>query len=202
MMFQRDATLNTTDVSSSTTSTTAASNNSNPNNLTCRDSTSFVSGDTSIECIVCYDTFGSERHKHALVLSCGHTTCRSCVEQLVYHDGASAGADTADANGVNNSNNNKHKQGPGRVQCVVCRAQTMLGPDGVDGLKQNTGVAAVVQHMEQQRQQQKDHDADHKRCQGCKGERAVEVFCQDCKAEMCMSCFASIHAVWVSRFVW
>ena len=191
MFVQRDT---TTDVSATTT-TSNSNSNSNSNNIHVNrsDSTGLVvSGDASIECIVCYEPFASQPHsRHALVLSCGHTTCRSCVEQLVDHDATAAGV----------HKHHDNKQGAGRVQCVVCRAQTMLGPDGVKGLKQNTGVAAVVQHMEHQMQQQNDHMADQKRCQGCKGERAVEVLCYDCKTEMCAACFSSTHAAWVRKIL-
>jgi len=69
-----------------------------------------------------------------------------------------------------------------------------LAGDGVEGLRQNAGVAAVVQHMEQQRQQHNKEHTNEKQCEICEGERAVEVFCYNCKDEMCMPCFKTFHA--------
>ncbi|XP_071854273.1 uncharacterized protein [Apostichopus japonicus] len=71
----------------------------------------------SIECTVCFEIF-----KRPKVLTCGHSFCLVCLQQM-------------------------ERVGRGSFDCPVCRKQHDLGKQGVEGLRDNFALISIVDSL-------------------------------------------------------
>ena len=112
------------------------------------------------------------------ILSCLHVYCTGCLEKQVEdcnegNDAASAEEAAANAEGAAGTK-------MGIIQCIVCKQNSLLPPEGVQGLPLDSVLAMVVDKS--------DSDDGQILCTSCKAQEKAVAQCSDCATFLCPGC--------------
>ncbi|XP_071803976.1 uncharacterized protein [Asterias amurensis] len=134
-------------------------------NITVQSVVSEISQD-HLECPIC-----SGRFKQPKLLECSHSFCLECLQQL-------------------------REKGPSttRLSCPVCRLETLLKENGIDGLKADFKTLSLIEAIEKQETQLKQLPEKEfvTKCSKHTGKDVI-MFCNSCKKLVCTTCISKDH---------
>ncbi len=124
-----------------------------------------------LECAIC-----SERFKQPKLLECSHSFCLECLQQL-----------------------RQNSPGFTKMSCPVCRQETLLKENGIDGLKMNIIATSLLEDIEKQETQLKQQQGKQvpgqelvSKCNKHTGNDLV-MYCSKCKTLVCTACITTSH---------
>ena len=117
-------------------------------------------------CQLCQDKYSQPR-----ILSCLHVYCTGCLEKQV--EDCNEGNEAANAEGAAGTK-------MGIIQCIVCKQNSLLPPEGVQGLPLDSVLAMVVDKS--------DSDDGLILCTCCKAQEKAVAQCSDCANFLCPGC--------------
>ncbi|XP_033640978.1 tripartite motif-containing protein 2-like [Asterias rubens] len=124
-----------------------------------------------LECPIC-----SGRFTQPKLLECSHSFCLECLQQLRENSPITT-----------------------RLSCPVCRQETLLNENGIDGLKTNLIVLSLIEAIEtketQLKQQQGKQVPSPEFVSKCSKHTANDLimYCETCKKLICTTCIAKEH---------
>lgn len=129
----------------------------------------FQTFDEELECVIC-----TGRLLNAKFLQCLHSFCAECLERCVTVRGNIEGTCRLRS-----------------IPCPLCREETILPDNGINGLKPNNLANKVVQALEGNDHCAKLMDSELC-CESCRTKRSRAVaYCQDCRHFICRDCVGS-----------
>ncbi|XP_071803849.1 uncharacterized protein [Asterias amurensis] len=124
-----------------------------------------------LECPIC-----SGRFKQPKLLECSHSFCIECLQQL-----------------------RQNSQSTTRLSCPVCRQETLLKENGIDGLKTDFKTMSLIEAIEtketrlkQQQEKQVPSQEFVSKCSKHTGKDLI-MYCETCKKLICTTCIAKDH---------
>ncbi|XP_071803855.1 uncharacterized protein [Asterias amurensis] len=124
-----------------------------------------------LECPIC-----SERFKQPKLLECSHSFCLECLQQLRQNSPSTT-----------------------KLSCPVCRQETLINENGIDGLKTNLTVLSLIEAIEtketrlKQQQRKPVHSQEFiSKCSKHTGKDLI-LYCETCKKLICSTCIARDH---------
>ncbi|XP_078617587.1 E3 ubiquitin-protein ligase TRIM56-like [Branchiostoma floridae x Branchiostoma japonicum] len=122
--------------------------------------------DDFLECKVCL-----EPYRRPKVLSCLHTFCQECLEQLHKRQGDSQ-----------------------HLECPTCRTKTELPGSGVTALKDNFFVQSLADAVKLHKTvKEKEGESSRVVCGLCESGQEAKSYCVDCREFLCDGCI-TMHA--------
>ncbi|XP_071804815.1 uncharacterized protein [Asterias amurensis] len=135
-----------------------ATSNKMASNITVQSVLAEISRD-HLECPIC-----SGRFTQPKLLKCFHSFCLECLQKL-----------------------RQNSPSPRKLSCPVCRKQTLLQQNGIDGLTTDFKSISMIAAFEMQETQLKQQE-----CSKHTGMDLV-LFCESCKKVICTTCIAKDH---------
>ncbi|XP_071823482.1 E3 ubiquitin-protein ligase TRIM56-like [Apostichopus japonicus] len=117
--------------------------------------------DEILSCPICSDVLDAPK-----ILQCLHRFCTKCLEDTLRYQNPFEGS----------------------FQCPICRQDTELPPDGVEGIKNDFVIEAILEKLklEQELKQKKKERS----CSSCDEIMlSAEAFCADCGGLVCKECY-------------
>ncbi|XP_071804494.1 uncharacterized protein [Asterias amurensis] len=119
-----------------------------------------------LECPIC-----SERFKQPKLLECSHSFCLECLQQL-----------------------RENRSSTTRLSCPVCRKETLLKQNGIDGLKADFKTSSLIEAIEKQEIQLKQLLEKEVVTKCSKHtDKDLTMFCNNCKKLICTTCISKDH---------
>ncbi|XP_071803858.1 uncharacterized protein [Asterias amurensis] len=124
-----------------------------------------------LECPIC-----SGRFKQPKLLECSHSFCLECLQQL-----------------------RQNSQSTTRLLCPVCRKETLLKENGIDGLKTDSKTISLIEAIETKetrlKQQQEKQVPSQEFVSKCSKHtvKVLTMYCEPCKKLVCTTCIAKDH---------
>ncbi|XP_033640635.1 tripartite motif-containing protein 2-like [Asterias rubens] len=124
-----------------------------------------------LECPICSGCF-----KQPKLLECSHSFCLECLQQLRQNSPSTT-----------------------RLSCPVCRQETLINENGIDGLKTNLTILSLIEAIEtketrlKQQQGKPVHSQEFvSKCSKHTGKDLI-LYCETCKKLICSTCIAKDH---------
>ncbi|XP_071804580.1 uncharacterized protein [Asterias amurensis] len=124
-----------------------------------------------LECPIC-----SGRFKQPKLLECSHSFCLECLQQLRQNSPSTT-----------------------RLSCPVCRQETLINENGIDGLKTNFLALSLIGSIETQETRLKQQQGKQvpsqefvSKCSKHTGKDLI-MYCETCKKLICTTCIAKDH---------
>ncbi|XP_033640223.1 tripartite motif-containing protein 3-like [Asterias rubens] len=124
-----------------------------------------------LECPIC-----SGRFKQPKLLECSHSFCLECLQQLRQNSPSTT-----------------------RLSCPVCRKETLLKENSIDGLKTDFKTISLIEAIEtketqlkQQQEKQVPSQEFVSKCSKHTGKDLI-LYCETCKKLICTTCIAKDH---------
>ncbi|XP_071803971.1 uncharacterized protein [Asterias amurensis] len=119
-----------------------------------------------LECPIC-----SGRFKQPKLLECSHSFCYKCLQQLRQNSPSTI-----------------------RLSCPVCRQETLLKQNGIDGLKADFKTLSLIEAFEKQETQLKQLPGKELVTKCSKHtDKDLIMFCNNCKKLVCTTCISKDH---------
>ncbi|XP_038065238.1 E3 ubiquitin-protein ligase TRIM56-like [Patiria miniata] len=116
---------------------------------------------THLECSIC-----TEIYKQPKILTCLHNFCKECL--VKYRDGTYRGSP--------------------QIPCPVCRQEMVLPQSGIQGLKTNFHLVALIEEFELQEKVACSGLNSKLLCETCDEDNEALYHCLDCGMNICTSC--------------
>ncbi|CAL2031746.1 unnamed protein product [Caenorhabditis brenneri] len=121
---------------------------------------------STIECGICFLQYNEEELTPRILTSCGHTICQQCAIKISRDERT--------------------------ITCPFDRKDTQLNrSEGVNGLPKNVALLELSREADQELEKNSEKRIDLPCFENPSHEAAV--YCQECEAELCDSCFTSVH---------
>ncbi|XP_071803859.1 uncharacterized protein [Asterias amurensis] len=119
-----------------------------------------------LECPIC-----SGRFKQPKLLECSHSFCLECLQQLRQNSPSTT-----------------------RLSCPVCRQETLLKQNGIEGLKADFKTLSLIEAFEKQETQLKQLPVKELVTKCSKHtDKDLIMFCNSCKKLICTTCISKDH---------